>query len=120
MELNEKQQELLMRRNLVVLATSSLDGQPRAIIVEVNKAEGETLIITDNEMNETRNNLLANGKVSILAFEEDYSFCFKIFGVAEYCQSGEYYDFVKNLETNKKEVPKGAVVIAIDKVIEFK
>jgi predicted pyridoxine 5'-phosphate oxidase superfamily flavin-nucleotide-binding protein len=119
MELTEKQIELLSRRNLVVLATASLKGDPRAIIVEVNKAGGDKLIITDNEMGATKDNFLANNKVFVLAFEADYSYCLKIIGVAKHYQGGEHFDFVKNLETNKKQNPKGAVVVNIKQIIEF-
>jgi predicted pyridoxine 5'-phosphate oxidase superfamily flavin-nucleotide-binding protein len=120
MELTEKQLELLSRRNLVILATANLDGEPRAIIVEINKTDKDKLVITDNEMGQTRQNLLANKKVFILAFEQDYSYCLKISGRAEYHSSGEYIDFVKKIEANKDRAPKGAVVIKIDTVIEFK
>lgn len=120
MELDEKQLDLLTRRNLVVLATSNPDGKPRAIIVGANKAENDKIIITDNEMDITRNNLLANKNVFILAYEEDYHYGLKISGEAEYHREGEYFDFVKNLETNKGYSPKGAVVITVKEVVEFK
>lgn len=120
MKLSEKQLDLLTRKNLVVLATSGLGGKPRAIIVEANKAENDKIIITDNEMETTRNNLLANKNVFILAYEEDYHYGLKISGEAEYHTEGEYFDFVKNLETNKGHSPKGAVVITVKEVVEFK
>jgi predicted pyridoxine 5'-phosphate oxidase superfamily flavin-nucleotide-binding protein len=120
MKLTEKQIDLLKRRKIVVLATSSLEGEPQAILVEVNQVKDDKIIITDNEMETTRKNLLENNKVALLAFEEDYSYCLKILGEAEYCIKGEYFDFVKNLETNKRRSPKGAVVITVKEVIEFK
>jgi len=120
MKLNGKQLDLLNRRKLVVLATSSLDGQPRAIIVEVNKAEDDKIIITINEMETTKDNLVNNKNVFLLASEEDYHYGLKISGKAEYYTQGKYFDFVNNLETNKSYSPKGAVVITVKKVIEFK
>jgi len=48
----------LSRRNLAVLATSGLDKQPRAIIVEINNAEGDKIVITDNEMGATKDKLI--------------------------------------------------------------
>lgn len=107
------------RRKIVVLATSDLKAKPRAIFVEVNQAKDDQIIITDNEMATTRQNLLENKQVAILAFEEDYSYCHKILGEAEYYTEGEHFDFVKNLETNKDFSPKGAVVVKIKEVIEF-
>jgi len=120
MKLTEKQLDLLSRRNLVILATSNSGGEPRAIIVEANKAEKDKIIITDNQMGITRDNLLANKNVFLLAYEEDYHYGLKISGGAEYYTSGEYFDFVKNLETNKNHSPKGAVVVTIKQVSEFK
>ena len=120
MELSEKQLDLLARKKLVVLATSGSDDKPRAIIVEVNKAESDKIIITDNEMEITRKNLLGNKNVFLLTFEEDYHYGLKILGEAEYYSRGEHFDFVKNLETNKGHSPKAAVVITVKEVVEFK
>lgn len=119
MKLTEKQLDLLNRRKLVVLATSSLNGRPRAILVEVNKAEGDTIIITDNEMEVTRKNLLSNRNVFPLAFEEDYRYGCKVSGEARYYAGGEYFDFVKNSDANKNYSPKGAVVVTVKEVAEF-
>jgi len=120
MKLTEKQLDLLNRRKIVFLATSSLKGKPRAIFVEVNKAEDDKIIVTDNEMETTRKNLLENKNVFLLAFEEDYHYGLKILGRAEYYTEGEYFDFVRNLETNKNYSSKGAVVVSIERVTEFK
>lgn len=120
MKLTEKQLDLLNRRNLAILATTDLDFQPRAIIIEVNKVEGDRLVITDNEMGITRNNILANKKVSILVFESDYSYCLKLIGEAEYYSCGNYFDYVIGLQANKGRLPKGAVVVKINGIFEFK
>ncbi len=120
MELTGKQLDLLKRKKIVILATSSPDHKPRAIFVEVNKAEGDKIIITDGAMETTKNNLLENKNVFLLAFEEDYHYGLKISGEVEYYTEGEYFDFVRDLETNKNHSPKGAVVINIKEVIEFK
>ena len=119
MEISEKQKDLLSRRPFVVLATSSLKNNPRAIIAEVDKVEGNQLILTDNQMIKTRENLLENKNVFILAFEEDYSYCLKIKGVAEYFIEGEHLDFVKSLETNNGFSSKGVIVVTVEEVVEF-
>lgn len=119
MKLTEKQSDLLNRRKIVILATSSLDGKPRAIFVEVNQAGENKIIITDNEMEITRKNLLENKNVFISAFEDDHRYGLKIAGEAEYHTKGEYFDFVRNSETNKNYSPKGAIVITIKEIVEF-
>lgn len=78
MQLTEKQSDLLKRQNIVVLATSDNKGQPRAIFVEINKVEDDKIIFTDNEMEVTKENLLENQDVFLLAFEEDYHYCLKM------------------------------------------
>lgn len=120
MEFSGKQTELLNRRKIIVLATSDLEGKPRASLVEVNKVENDKIVITDNEMATMRNNLVENKKIACVAFEEDYSYCLKILGEAEYCVTGEYFDFVKSLDANKGQNPKGAIVITAKEIIEFK
>lgn len=119
MEFTEKQLDLLSRRSLIVLATSSSTAEPRAIIVEANKAEKDKIIITDNQMGTTMNNLLTNKNVFVLAYEEDYSYGLKISGNVEYYINGEYFDFVKSLEANKDYSPKGVVVVSVKEVVEF-
>jgi len=120
MNLTEKQIDLLKRRNIVVLATANLQANPRAVLCEVNKIADDKIIITDNEMTITTENILENKQVALLAFEKDFSYCLKISGEAEYYTEGEYFDFVKGLKTNKNQSPKGAIVITVKEVIEFK
>lgn len=69
MKLTEEQLDLLKRREIVVLATSNSNRKPRAIFVEINSVENNKIIITDNEMEVTRQNLLENESVFILAFK---------------------------------------------------
>ena len=102
------------------MATSDLQGKSRAILVEVNYAKGDRIIITDNEMITTRKNLMKNNQVALLAFEEDYSYSLKILGEAEYHTKDKHFDFVKSLESNKNYSPEGAVVISIKEIIEIK
>lgn len=118
MNLNEKQLELLIRQKNVALATSGLNNQPRVIFVEVNKAENDTIVITDNQMTTTANNIKENPKVALLAFEQDYSYCLKITGSASYEIQGVNFDFVKSLKTNQNYSPKAAIVIKISDIKE--
>jgi len=118
-KLSDKQKDLLKRRNIVVFATSDLQNKPRSVFVEVNQADDEEIIITDNEMAITKNNFLENKNVFIMAFESDYSYCLKIEGEAEYYNDGKYFDLVINLDSNKNRKPKGAIIIKIVSISEF-
>ncbi|HNR81783.1 MAG TPA: pyridoxamine 5'-phosphate oxidase family protein, partial [Candidatus Pacearchaeota archaeon] len=78
MELTEKQELFLQQNSLAVLATADLENQPRAIFVEINSVNKNELVITDNEMQLTKNNLLENAKVFVLAYGKNYNYCLKI------------------------------------------
>ena len=119
MGLTKKQINLLNRQKVVVLGTANLKSEPRCIFVEVNMVYSDKIIITDNEMKTTRKNILENPQVFILAFKKDYSYGLKISGIAEYHKNSPYFDFVRNLETNKNYKPKGAIVIIPNKIKEF-
>lgn len=118
MILTEKQIGMLDKDNTVVLATSSLNCQPNAVFVEVNRIKDDEIIITDNHFDLTLKNLFENPKVEILVYQEDYEYHFKIYGEAKYYSEGEYLEFVKSLESNKDFSPKGALVIKIKEIRE--
>jgi predicted pyridoxine 5'-phosphate oxidase superfamily flavin-nucleotide-binding protein len=108
------QKEFLKANPLVILATADKSCQPRAIFVEAEVLDSGELLITDNEMAVTTQNLLENQKVFILAFDKDYKHILKIIGNCRYHTEGEYLDLAKSLLANAKYRPKGAVVIEIE------
>ena len=84
------------------------------------------MIISVNEMNNTQNNIEYNENVVITAFNEEWV-GLRIFGKGRFYDSGEYYDFCQNTFFANGEVtpfgatkPKGAIVITVNKVEEFK
>ena len=116
--LTDDQLNFFKENNIVVLATANKDGQPRAILVEANKTENDKIIVTDNEMEMTRQNILNNKNVFVLAYSEDHNRCLKIEGTANYETEGENFEYTKGLESNKDYMPKAAVVINISNVTE--
>ncbi len=63
--------------------------------------------------------IVENNKVFILAVDNDYKYGIKIKGTAEYYSSGDCFDFVKSLSSNKDYNPKGAIVVKIIEISEF-
>lgn len=116
MKLSQKQINLINKQKIVVLSTVGKDGYPRPIFVEVNKVTGDKIIITNNEMKQTYQNLLVNNKVFVLAFSKNYSHILKIEGKAIHKIKGKNFKFVKSLKTNIGYKTKGAVVMKIEKV----
>lgn len=116
--LSEKQLDLLKNQIIVVLSTANQENQPRSIFVEVNKVENNRIIITDNHLNNTLENIKRNNKVFLLCYQEDYEYVFYIIGEAKYHDSGELLDYVKNNPDNEGYQPKGAIEIEIKSVEE--
>lgn len=118
MNLSQKQLKLINDQKIAVLSTSSKDAKPRAIFVEINKAENDKIIFTDNQMDISNRNILENGQVALLIFPKDLSYYIKISGRAKYYSEGPDFDFVKSLETNSNYSPRGAIVVETEKITE--
>ncbi len=99
-----------------ILALASVDdaGKPHPIAVEVNDLKDNKIIITDNFMKTTIENIKESSWVSLLFWENGEGF--RIDGKAEYHSSGKWFDFVKGLKENKCYSPKGAVIVNILKI----
>lgn len=77
-------------------------------------------------MNRTQKNIGHNSKVVITAFDKDWNGV-RIFGEAKFYEDGEYRDYCKKTFFSKGEVspfgatePKGAIVVKVNKVMEYK
>jgi len=116
--LTEEQLELIESQNIVALSTSSVDGQAHTIFVEVNKADVDSMVITDNHMVKTLANIEENDKVFVLVYSGNYQTVLNITGTAVYHGSGGLLEYVKNLPANDGYEPKGAVEVRIANVEE--
>lgn len=114
--INEKQLEFLKNQKYVVFTTSDLNMQPHAIFVEINKIENDSIIITDNFMNTSVENIKGNKRVFVLAFKENYEYILSITGYAIYHDTGELMEYVK--KENEGFSPKGAIEIKITNIEE--
>jgi len=105
----------IIEENPVSLATVDENGKPNVIAVAYVKLKDDKLIITDNYMSQTKENILSKKSVCLAVWNKDWE-GYKIIGEAEYFDSGEWLDFVKSLEENKKEPTKGAIVVKIKQI----
>lgn len=109
------------------IATVNKDNNPNlSVASDVRVIEENKIIISVNEMTNTQNNIQYNPNVVITAFNEEWV-GLRMFGKAKFYPDGEYYDFCKNTFFANNEVtpfgatkPKGAIVVTMDKVEEFK
>jgi uncharacterized pyridoxamine 5'-phosphate oxidase family protein len=99
----------LLENNPISIATT--DGeQPNIAVAAYARVVGDKLLITDNYMSKTVQNLTDNSSVAIAAFDKNWQGV-KVIGKAEYVANGKYYDFVKNMPENKGESVKGVIIV---------
>ena len=106
-----------LENKYISLASVTQDNKPHAIAAEINKIEDDKIIITNNFMKITIENIKKNPNVSLVLIEGENGW--KINGKAKYYDSGKWLNFVKALETNKRYNPKGASVINVEEIKEL-
>jgi len=114
MEINDIKDKL---EKAIVAVASVNNGKPHNIAVMYVKVKDEKIIITNNHMKTTIDNIKNNPNVSLVFWEGEKGW--RINGEAEYYDSGEWLDFVKSLEENKGYPAKGAVVINVNEIREL-
>ena len=108
------------------IATVTPDGNPNlAVASDVKILDDGHLLISANEMTRTPENIKANPKVIITAFDPDWKGV-RIFGEAKFYESGEYYDLCEQTFFSQGEVspfgatkPKGAIVVEVVEAKEY-
>lgn len=109
------------------IATINADNNPNlSVASDIRVLEEDKIIISVNEMNNTQRNISYNPSVVLTVFNEEWV-GLRMYGKAKFYEDGEYYDFCNKIFFSNGEVtpfgatkPKGAIVIKIEKVEEFK
>lgn len=109
------------------IATINAENSPNlSVASDVRVLDKDKIIISVNEMNNTQKNIEYNPNVVLTVFNEEWV-GLRMFGKASFYTDGEYYDFCNKTFFANGEVtpfgatkPKGAIVISIGKVEEFK
>jgi len=114
--MDAKLKNLLEKKELPLVSINK-DGSPHLIIVACAKVVGDKIIITDNYMKITRENLIRNSKILLAAWNEEEGY--RIEGAAEYHNKGKWLEFVKSLKENKGFSAKGAIVVNVDKITKL-
>lgn len=120
---------MLMNENVVKIlkaymwdvATCSDDGNPNVVPVAFkNVTEDGKLVVGDVFMETTMNNVKANGKVAISAYDAKTYEGYQVKGTAEYVTEGPVVDMFKGLVEktfNGAATAKGALSITPEQVI---
>jgi len=108
----EEEVKKIIEENPIALSTVDESGNPYVIAVAFVKVKDEKLVITNNHMGKTIENLKRNSNVCLAVWDKDWN-GYQVRGEVQYFEEGEWYDFVKSIEENKDEPCKGALVVEI-------
>ena len=107
-----------VENDLVFLATSSVDGVPNVVPIGFARPiNQDTILIADNYMNKTRQNLENNPWISLVT--KDATKCpFQFKGKVEIFESGNYFDTVTEWGQNAmtKLTPKAAILMKVTEI----
>lgn len=102
-------------RQELVLATSSLDGVPNAIVVISMGYVDDRILIGVCQMKKTIENITKNNKVVVIA-KKDGEY-YRIKGTAEIHSSGKYFDLVYS--KSNPPMPKSVLMITINEIFDL-
>ncbi|MFH1522170.1 MAG: pyridoxamine 5'-phosphate oxidase family protein [archaeon] len=106
-----------LEKAIVAVATINPNNRPHAIAIMYAKVKEGKIIITNNYMKSTIQNLKINPYVSLVFWEGKRGW--EINGKVDYFDYGEWLDFVKNLPENKNEPVNGALVVSVENIKEL-
>lgn len=110
----------IIEKNPLALATADKKGHANVIAVAYPQVvDRKTVVITDNFMSHTRNNILANKSVCLAVWNSDWK-GYKIVGKARYYEEGKWKKIVENITENHGLPIRGAIVVKVEKVIKLK
>jgi predicted pyridoxine 5'-phosphate oxidase superfamily flavin-nucleotide-binding protein len=108
----------VIEKNPVALATVCENGNPHVIAVAEVRVVEDKIIVTDNFMSTTKENIVKNANVSLAVWDKDWN-GYRISGKASYHETGKWKDFVKQMPENNGLSAKGAILIDIEDVTKL-
>ena len=118
MKLINQKIKRLIENNPLAFATIQ-NKKPYVIGVAFCKTADDKIIITDNFMGTTIENIRKNNNVALITWDKKLN-GYQFLGKCRYYDKGKWLEFVRNLKENKKMPAKGAVVVNVEKIIESK
>lgn len=110
----------LIENNPVVVATVMENGKPNVIgVAFVKVVSGNQILVTDNYMRQTIEDIINNENVCLLVWDKDLK-GYKMVGEAEYFTEGKWKKFVEQIKENKGLPAKGAILVTVSKIIASK
>jgi len=106
-----------LEKAIIAVATVNSNNTPHNTPIMYAKVKDDKVVITNNYMKTTIDNIKNNPQVSLVFWEGEKGW--RIDGKAEHYDSGEWFDFVKSLDENKEFSPRGAIIIEVNEIKEL-
>ena len=116
-KINNEMRTLLEETDIWVLATADSNGIPNAVpILFVKPMENNRLLLVDNFMKKTVDNIGVNPNVAISVWKDSKGYQFK--GKAKIETSGANYEIGKKVVQVKEPeaTPKGIILVDVDSI----
>ena len=116
-KINDEMRTLLKETDIWVLATADSSGMPNAVpIVFASLIDDGRILLVDNFMKKTVDNIGVNPNVSVSVWKEKTGYQFK--GKAKIETSGANFETGEKMVREKKPElnPKGVVIVDVDSI----
>lgn len=115
-----KSAKKIIEGNPVAFATVDRAGKPNVIAITFVKVVARNqVLITDNYMKKTKENLSKNNNVCLAVWDKNWN-GYKLIGKVQYFTSGKWKKFVEEMPENKGLPTKGAILVSLSKIIPLK
>ena len=123
MKLPEEVKKLFEAQGLVAFGTADKEGKPNVVpILWHTILDDETVLILDNYMRTSKQNLMENANVCISFWDPETNEAYKIKGIGTYHAEGTIYEAGKKFMQSKKpdEAPRGVVEVKVTEAYNIK
>jgi predicted pyridoxine 5'-phosphate oxidase superfamily flavin-nucleotide-binding protein len=119
-EVINKEMKNMIENNALGIASVDKSGKPHNIALGyVKVVSSNQLLISDNYLNETIENIKKNSAVALVVWSKDWEtkcIGYELKGKAEYFTGGKWIESIKKIPENKGAPCKGAILVTIDKI----
>ncbi len=106
----------LIENNPCHIATINKDNIPNLCVAsDVKVLDDETILISNNEMIHTPDNIIVNHSVVLTSFNDKWA-GLRLTGKASYYTHGKYFDICNKLFNNETATPKGVIIVKVKQV----
>ena len=108
-QLPDAVKKAMAKQDVFPVATSNQDCIPNVVYIGYLKViDNQTVLIADNYLKKTRDNILSNGKIAFVVRDEEKG-SFQIKGTAERLTKGAMFDEVQKWASEK--LPRVAAIV---------